>query len=634
MALSIALLCSACAPAPAPARVSPAASVPTPTPTTSPSVAAKSSGSALRSTETQDVLLVTDPAVLNALEARGFGLGELLDGRRATDNRALAESPGYESLIRVLEADVRAAAAGDPLAGTLLAKHSHRLFNASWLRSSALGFELVGLVNRLDRRPFHAAACGELRLIYRLAYAKERNGVALASRLPLTVSLELPLSAPDDEGGCAAAAARWRPDRELAGERLAEWLSGPDGPLIGVARHGNRGVLVVVNLQAVRWPATIRPDMAGHAEYVLRGFRRGERGESFVPVPLENTPDVARLKQSPALRRELLDWISDEQNLRRIDEGTSLVPERFLTKLAVSVTPRGFSRRANRPYRSLFRASELAALDLRGRRFARSPEALLRRLDEQTCMGCHQLRSVAGFHLLGQDEAGTPPVNSLREPVSTHVSHDLGRRARVLAEVAAGRPADFARPFAERGAGDDGRYGSHCGLGDPGFADWTCAAGFRCDAYEAPADDRTVGVCLPEQAGGVGDPCQVGAVSPNDNSHRDRVGPPAKRECQRSGCLSNAVGFPGGMCTAACGDLPSEGACGAIAQLDPFNTCLARGEPFTSCIEHHARPSGLRRCDSGMPCRDDYICTRAPAGDGVCIPPYFLFQLRVDGHPL
>lgn len=30
--------------------------------------------------------------------------------------------------------------------------------------------------------------------------------------------------------------------------------------------------------------------------------------------------------------------------------------------------------------------------------------------------------------------------------------------------------------------------------------------------------------------------------------------------------------------------------------------------------------------------RDDYICARTPDGNGACIPPYFLFQLRVDGH--
>ena len=32
---------------------------------------------------------------------------------------------------------------------------------------------------------------------------------------------------------------------------------------------------------------------------------------------------------------------------------------------------------------------------------------------------------------------------------------------------------------------------------------------------------------------------------------------------------------------------------------------------------------------------DDFICAQAegqPEGRGACIPPYFLFQMRVDGH--
>jgi hypothetical protein len=175
--------------------------------------------------ERQDVLVVTDPLVLDALETRGFGLGELLDGRHAANNGALAAGPGYASIASVLESDVRAAAAGDPLAGTSLAKHSHRLFNAAWLRSPDLRFELVGVVNRLDRRPFHPTACGELRMVYRLSYATERKGVALASRLPLTISLELPLEPRGGHAGCVELAARFRPERGLAGERLAAWLS-------------------------------------------------------------------------------------------------------------------------------------------------------------------------------------------------------------------------------------------------------------------------------------------------------------------------------------------------------------------------------------------------------------------------
>ncbi len=41
--------------------------------------------------------------------------------------------------------------------------------------------------------------------------------------------------------------------------------------------------------------------------------------------------------------------------------------------------------------------------------------------------------------------------------------------------------------------------------------------------------------------------------------------------------------------------------------------------------------AGLRACDDQNPCRDDYVCARAAHG-GACLPPYFVFQLRVDGH--
>jgi hypothetical protein len=87
------------------------------------------------------------------------------------------------------------------------------------------------------------------------------------------------------------------------------------------------------------------------------------------------------------------------------------------------------------------------------------------------------------------------------------------------------------------------------------------------------------------------------------------------------------------MCTASCRDLPAGAACGVIALLTPFNNCLARNTPFPRCLAEHVEPAGLRACSEDAPCRDDYICARTPSGNGACIPPYFLFQLRVDGHP-
>ena len=98
-------------------------------------------------------------------------------------------------------------------------------------------------------------------------------------------------------------------------------------------------------------------------------------------------------------------------------------------------------------------------------------------------------------------------------------------------------------------------------------------------------------------------------------------------------CEATSVGFPGGMCAAACGAGGPEATCGSIALLTPFNNCIARGEPFEACVRANVRPADLRRCDFTHPCRDDYVCARAGKDLGTCIPPYFLFQMRVDGHP-
>src|SRR5262249_40113731 len=115
-----------------------------------------------------------------------------------------------------------------------------------------------------------------------------------------------------------------------------------------------------------------------------------------------------------------------------------------------------------------------------------------------------------------------------------------------------------------------------------------------------------------------------------------------------------------------------------------FNACIPRikSDPDYSvnlCFRYFTSFAGLRACDHANPCRDDYICIR-PFGyttnfyddrlkdlttqpyfyqvndrnydiddygqkrpdsgwvsrndtRGICIPPYFVFQFRSDGHP-
>ena len=146
-------------------------------------------------------------------------------------------------------------------------------------------------------------------------------------------------------------------------------------------------------------------------------------------------------------------------------------------------------------------------------------------------------------------------------------------------------------------------------------------------------------------------------------------------------------GFPAGMLRLSeCIGLPPEASCGLIASSG-FNDCIKKighgGYTMTTCFEHFTSYAGVRACDAANPCRDDYICVR-PMGytpenaaqryadrlarmtrspyfkevtgrdydpkdfgqekpddawvarndqRGLCIPPYFVFQFRSDGHP-
>jgi hypothetical protein len=122
-------------------------------------------------------------------------------------------------------------------------------------------------------------------------------------------------------------------------------------------------------------------------------------------------------------------------------------------------------------------------------------------------------------------------------------------------------------------------------------------------------------------------------MSTQADPHRDFLKLATPEDCgAHAVCERSGVGFPSGMCAKACAGLQPGESCGSIAVLDGFNTCLARHEPFEQCIQGHARPAALRACSASEPCRDDYVCTRTASGAGACIPPYFLFQLRVDGH--
>lgn len=560
----------------------------------------------------RSVALVTDAAALAEIARAGGSYDALLDGAtRAT-------------IAKLTSDDVAAAGRGDPEAGVGIAGHSHRLFDVGWLERGT--FELIGLAYRIDRLPMTRDACGDLRLVYRLAYRATTSGVEVGSRLPMTIAIVL--EGPPRGDDCRTAAAAWRFDRSVTGQTLGVALVG--GPLAQALKPA-RVRQVLTNTQVVRWPSAVRPDLAGHAEYALRVFERS--GDRFVAARADHTPDAARIARDPALKAKLLAWLREPANLDAIDRGWIDLPDDFAAPRAVSVSPRGFARRANRPWRQLFAPKELAELPLAGRATIATPSALLRRLDEQTCNGCHQAQTIAGFHMLGEDGPGVAPGNAMAVAISPPLVVEQRRREALLDALARGDQPELLRPSFER-LGNAGGRGARCGLGDAGFATWTCAAGLSCQPTDAPRDDADIGECLPaDGALGFGDPCELGPLVPHANPRRDRGPRATPKACAAGACNTNRVGFPGGMCAGGCDELPANGTCGVIAVLAPFNSCLAQQRPFPQCIADHVRPAGLRACDAARPCRDDYVCARTPSGAGGCMPPYFLFQLRVDGHP-
>ena len=554
-----------------------------------------------------------------ALEQQGLSLGGVLGvAGAAPNNHELSQLPRFAPLIQELDRETERAAAADKLSGVDVARYSHRLFDRRFLRLPQARFTLAGVVNRPDRAAFDAESCGETRLVYRLGYALDAER---ASKLPMTLGIELLV--PRGAAGCREAAQRWLEPAAGDPQARARWLrsEGPLSPaLTGVSHASAR---VVVNLQLVRWPATIRPDLGGHAEYLLRAFRPDDTG-ALRPEPLENTIDPNDFANA-ARRQTLLGFL--EQNAASVDAGTPLLPAALLATRALSVTPRGLSRLANRPFSAAFTPQAFAGRDFASGAFVKSPAGLLRRLDQLSCQGCHEARSVAGFHLLGEDIASAPTENALALAVSPQVTADLPRRLLIAEQMLAGTPVDFSAPFAERGNAA-GSYGQACALAtDATFASWTCPDGLACSSIGAnPAD--SVGQCLPP-AYQVGDACESGGVTQQRDRLRDRISGVRVEACPGMICNRSGVGFPGGMCTAACG--AAGAGCGSIAILDSFNACLARGASFLSCIRGNVQPAGLRNCNAQNPCRDDYVCARATQG-GVCLPPYFVFQLRVDGH--
>jgi hypothetical protein len=569
---------------------------------------------------------ITDPVILEELENHGFGLTARFGAAAAHTNAELhAASAWYREYVAFAAEDVAASVAEEnkyrpdwgPVGPTLHARR--RNLDVGWLRARNASFDLVGVVNRMDRAPIRPGTCGDLLLIYRLAY----RGAKLSSRLPLTINFVYSLAPAG--GDCRALVGQWRLPTPLS----AEWLT-TAGPL----QPQNLETLqqIQTNYQVIRSAAGIRNQLGGTSEYVLRSFH--VRDGHLVRAPLTNTPDVPRLAADPALRQELLGFLREENSLRALDRGLIQIPERFLATRIDSFAPHGLARMQNRVFDALFDPADFAGLDLSAQASVRSPEAILRRLDDLTCAGCHQGRTIAGFHFLGEDRAGTHPLNAIRFAGSGHFRTDLTRRLAYLEALERGDLPPVARPLSYAPTGARAGYGDACALPGARSIDWVCDDGLTCQAITAAVGDAETGHCFPTEHR-AGDPCLRSAVLQAHHSLDKMEMPWTELGCAPGyACRMPGGGFPSGMCTGPCDKIATPGEiCGPSAGAG-FGDCLAGRSTFDQCLERFGEQSSRGRCNTERSCRDDYVCARiANQPDGACLPAYFLFQLRVDGHP-
>ena len=204
----------------------------------------------------EPLVVVSEPRTLAAMEAGGLDAGTLaFGGKQATSLAQLAGGAGWASIARVLRADIAEIYAADARYGVGM-KYTHRGFDPAWLSSSAVRLELVAVVNRIDRRVFHpgrAVSCASS--IARRTRLPTRIGSRRGCRSRSTSCSSCPTTA----NAARAARARWR------------------GPMTSLPSCARALTLksVEVNLQTSRWPSTIRPDLGGHADYLLRVFHAG-----------------------------------------------------------------------------------------------------------------------------------------------------------------------------------------------------------------------------------------------------------------------------------------------------------------------------------------------------------------------
>lgn len=472
-------------------------------------------------------LAITDAAALRQLETSRFGLAQLLAPATAVPltNDTLFALPSMAPIRSALDsaftrylADHRMHSPDTRIG--VGAGHDVVLFDQALLASPDTRFALAGIVNRMDRAYVAPQTCGEIRLIYRLTRTTAGDK---PPRLPMTLNLVLHAKQPQEMISCAELAARWLAASALTetGAALAARLTARDGPLATV--HAAQIDRIETNVQIGHRPQSTAQDF--RTDYLQNVFKLDPMAQQFQQAPMENQIDRDRLLADPALGREFRHWLLAPDNLRALDRGTLLIPERFLATVSLAATPVGFAPSALQPTfgliaddkgQSVFTTRDvvtaLAEAVAQGGALEniRSPDGFARRLNDVTCGGCHQIRGIGGFHFTGADTSSAQIVQGV-VPASPHFMGDQPRRRAIVMVMRDGKTADFSRGFSDRPQARGSRelagtslldgWGATCyrrdgsAKADASFASWTCAEGLSCQPVSRDAASR-IGMCF------------------------------------------------------------------------------------------------------------------------------------------
>ena len=643
----------------------------------------------------QMVTHIDDNAILQKLKD-SYSLSRVLpEGALFKNNRELWESSeSYHLLMAHLGRRIDHIASNEikrPLVRELHdalkfpAGNVGRYFDTRWLSSSSGFFQLIGIINRLDKQDFyHDNLCGDIRFIYRLAYSQD----GASSRLPFTMNVVWRPKSND----CSKMSRLWAKSKDQGKEnRFSDpvWIQ---KNLLSPEKFEFEKI--EINMQLVRFPSGLETDFAGQALYLLRvySFEKSENGLFLQEEGLENTPNVLGINADVALYEQLLTFV--KEHVEDIDKGTYLLPQELLAKEVISYSTIGINRLANRPFSVIQSNSGTFLTDMKqewGRlqmkkdlHWVNSAETLIDRLNNGSCQGCHQASSTAGFHFLGEeDEEINGITNRLQIPFSSHFLEDQKRRQKYLAKLASEQEIDTFRPHSlfrstKRQVNDvciPDEWSSH--FIDP--SSFSCPSDTSCSVVsEDPNSGLQYGSCISkEELIRAGESCidvvLSGEVSKgylyNVHSYERtltqnlRYSIPSNKTFSDKtyNCRPTRIGVPLGRAYRRCTKSEREFGNfldGEVLRKDvlPEICAVVGGRKFDSCVEkdfHSCLSSIVARgmvdsCSEHNFCREDYICQVLPyqlkgveagtflteAGIGFCTPTYFMFQLRLDGHPV